>query len=136
MPLYEYQCTECGKKTEVLQRFEDAPPAACPACGAAVKKLVSSPSFPFQGRGWDVTDYARKGGPGASGEAGGSDKGDNAAGAEGSAAGAAAGSTADSASKAGARAGGTPGGSAPAGNDGASGNRGSGSGSEARSRSA
>ncbi|HYL05070.1 MAG TPA: FmdB family zinc ribbon protein, partial [Thermoanaerobaculia bacterium] len=83
MPLYEYQCTECGKKTEVLQRFADAPLAACPACGGAVKKMVSSPAFQFKGSGWYVTDYARKGGPGASGEAGGSDKGDKASGAEG-----------------------------------------------------
>src|SRR5258707_13642078 len=62
MPLYEYQCAGCGKRTEVLQRFDDAPPAACPACGGAVKKLVSSPAFQFKGSGWYVTDYARKGG--------------------------------------------------------------------------
>src|SRR5260370_37445990 len=74
MPLYEYQCTECGKKTEVLQRFADAPLAACPACGGAVRKLVSSPAFQFKGSGWYVTDYARKGGPAADGE-GASDKG-------------------------------------------------------------
>ena len=54
MPLYEYQCTQCGKKTEVLQRFADAPLAACPACGGAVKKLISSPSFQFKGSGWYI----------------------------------------------------------------------------------
>jgi putative FmdB family regulatory protein len=82
MPLYEYQCLNCGKKTEVIQRFEDAPLAACPSCGGEVKKLISSPAFQFKGTGWYVTDYAGKkgGGPPESksegkGEGGG-DKGD------------------------------------------------------------
>jgi putative FmdB family regulatory protein len=60
MPLYEYQCLNCGKKTEVIQRFEDAPLAACPACGGEVKKLISSPAFQFKGTGWYATDYAGK----------------------------------------------------------------------------
>jgi putative FmdB family regulatory protein len=64
MPLYEYQCLNCGKKTEVIQRFEDAPLAACPACGGEVKKLISSPAFQFKGTGWYVTDYAGKKGGG------------------------------------------------------------------------
>ena len=68
MPLYEYQCLTCGKRTEVLQRFEDAPLAACPACGGEVKKLISSPAFQFKGTGWYATDYAgKKGGAGGSG---------------------------------------------------------------------
>jgi len=85
MPLYEYQCLNCGKKTEVIQRFDDAPLAACPACGGEVKKLISSPAFQFKGTGWYVTDYAgKKGGGGPEsksksddkGEGGGGDKGE------------------------------------------------------------
>ena len=64
MPLYEYQCLNCGKKTEVIQRFDDAPLAACPSCGGEVKKLISSPAFQFKGTGWYVTDYAGKKGGG------------------------------------------------------------------------
>ena len=85
MPLYEYQCTECGQKTEVLQRFEDAPLAVCPACGGAVKKLISSPAFQFKGSGWYVTDYARKGGSAAGREAGSGDSPAGAAGTDGAA---------------------------------------------------
>ena len=66
MPLYEYQCLNCGKKTEVIQKFDDAPLAACPACGGEVKKLISSPAFQFKGTGWYVTDYAGKKGGGPS----------------------------------------------------------------------
>jgi len=64
MPLYEYECLNCGKRTEVLQRFDDPPLAACPSCGGEVKKLISSPAFQFKGTGWYVTDYAGKKGGG------------------------------------------------------------------------
>ena len=63
MPLYEYECLNCGKRTEVLQRFDDPPIAACPSCGGEVKKLISSPAFQFKGTGWYVTDYAGKKAP-------------------------------------------------------------------------
>ncbi|HSK78192.1 MAG TPA: FmdB family zinc ribbon protein [Thermoanaerobaculia bacterium] len=65
MPLYEYECLKCGKRTELLQRFEDAPLAACPKCGGEVKKLFSAPAVQFKGSGWYVTDY-KKGGGGSS----------------------------------------------------------------------
>ncbi|HVR95402.1 MAG TPA: FmdB family zinc ribbon protein [Thermoanaerobaculia bacterium] len=60
MPIYEYQCQTCGKRTEVLQRLDEAPLAACPECGGGVKKLLSAPAFQFKGSGWYVTDYASK----------------------------------------------------------------------------
>lgn len=62
MPLYEYQCRQCGELSEVMQRLSDPPLAACPSCGGDVKKLISAPAFQFKGSGWYVTDYARKGG--------------------------------------------------------------------------
>ena len=61
MPLYEYQCTRCGRRFEQLQKLSDPPVTECPACGGPVEKLVSSPAFQFKGTGWYVTDYARKG---------------------------------------------------------------------------
>jgi putative FmdB family regulatory protein len=61
MPLYEYQCDVCGHRFEKIQKFSDPPIDACPSCGGAVKKLVSSPAFQFKGSGWYVTDYARSG---------------------------------------------------------------------------
>lgn len=66
MPIYEYECLSCGKRTEVLQRMDDAPLAACPTCGGEVKKLISSPAFQFKGSGWYVTDYGGKKGGGGS----------------------------------------------------------------------
>lgn len=67
MPIYEYECLKCGKRTELLQRLDEPPLAACPHCGGEVKKLISSPAVQFKGTGWYVTDYAgKKGGSSSS----------------------------------------------------------------------
>lgn len=64
MPIYEYQCQECGQRTEELQRLDDPPLTECRECGGPMRKLVSAPAFQFKGSGWYVTDYADKGGGG------------------------------------------------------------------------
>ena len=75
MPIYEYECLSCGKRTEVLQRMSDAPLAACPNCGGEVKKLISAPAFQLKGSGWYATDYGgKKGGGGGSSESKSEDK--------------------------------------------------------------
>jgi putative FmdB family regulatory protein len=70
MPLYEYECGACGHRFEIIQKFSDGPPEACPKCGKGpMQRLQSSPAFQFKGTGWYVTDYAGKGkGGGESGE--------------------------------------------------------------------
>ena len=60
MPIYEYECTECGHNEEVLQRFSDEPLSECPKCHGKMKKLMSMNSFQLKGSGWYVTDYASK----------------------------------------------------------------------------
>ena len=59
MPIYEYECAACGKKTEVIQRLGDRQIRLCPHCGGKLKKKVSAPAIQFKGSGWYVTDYAR-----------------------------------------------------------------------------
>jgi len=66
MPIYEYQCTECGHSEEVLQKFSDPPLAECPHCKGGMRKLMSMNSFHLKGSGWYVTDYASKNKPSAS----------------------------------------------------------------------
>ena len=63
MPLYEYQCTECGKIEEAIQKFSDAPLTTCKDCSGKLNKLISQSSFHLKGTGWYVTDYAKKAGP-------------------------------------------------------------------------
>jgi putative FmdB family regulatory protein len=59
MPLYEYECGACGHRFEIIQKFSDGPPEACPKCGKGpLQRLQSSPAFQFKGTGWYVTDYA------------------------------------------------------------------------------
>lgn len=59
MPLYEYECESCGHRFEVIQKFSDAPIAACPQCAGPVHKLLSSPAIQFKGSGFYLTDYGR-----------------------------------------------------------------------------
>src|SRR5262245_38408949 len=60
MPIYEYQCTKCGKTIEVIQKMSDKPLKKHEGCGGSLTKLVSAAGFQFKGTGWYVTDYARK----------------------------------------------------------------------------
>ena len=52
MPLYEYQCVECGKRIEEMQRVGDKPLSTCPACLGVLKRLISgcSVSTELQGK--------------------------------------------------------------------------------------
>ena len=59
MPLYEYECSACAHRFEVIQKFSDAPIDTCPTCGGAVTKLFSSPAIQFKGSGFYLTDYGR-----------------------------------------------------------------------------
>jgi putative FmdB family regulatory protein len=61
MPLYEYECTKCGEKIEVIRLFSDPPLTVCPNCGGKLTKLLSSPAFQFKGSGFYLTDYGKSG---------------------------------------------------------------------------
>ena len=50
MPIYEYAasaegCDYCEAHFDVRQKLADAELTQCPRCGAAVKRLISAPSF-------------------------------------------------------------------------------------------
>jgi putative FmdB family regulatory protein len=60
MPLYEYRCTNCGEKFEIIQKSSDVPLKNCPNCGGPLKKLFSPPMLQFKGSGWYITDYSKK----------------------------------------------------------------------------
>ena len=60
MPLYEYKCSTCGERVEIIQRVSDPPYDHCPKCGGEMKKQISSPAIQFKGSGFYITDYAKK----------------------------------------------------------------------------
>ena len=68
MPIYEYECSKCGKTIEVIQKMSDKPLKKHQGCGGSLTKLISAAGFQFKGSGWYVTDYARKGTKTESGE--------------------------------------------------------------------
>ena len=59
MPIYEYECSKCGKTTEAMQRFSDPPLTRC-ECSGQLRKLISMSTFHLKGSGWYTTDYAGK----------------------------------------------------------------------------
>jgi putative FmdB family regulatory protein len=73
MPIYEYQCTECQQRQEIIQRFSDPPLTECTHCGGPMRKLPSSPAIQFKGSGFYKTDYASPGAKGGEKSAAGSE---------------------------------------------------------------
>lgn len=62
MPIYEYQCTECGHELESLQKMSDDPLTDCPECGkSSLQKLISAAGFRLKGGGWYETDFKKTG---------------------------------------------------------------------------
>lgn len=62
MPLYDYQCSQCGHVIEVRHGFNDSHDAPCPKCGGGLKRVFNPAPIVFKGSGFYVTD-SRKGSP-------------------------------------------------------------------------
>jgi putative FmdB family regulatory protein len=58
--MYEYQCDNCGKIEEIIQKFSEKPLTKCRHCSGKLHKLISHSAFHLKGTGWYVTDYAGK----------------------------------------------------------------------------
>lgn len=57
MPVYEYQCSGCGRIEEVFQKISESPLEVCPRCNGKLRKIISQSTFHLKGSGWYVTDY-------------------------------------------------------------------------------
>ncbi len=58
MPIYDYQCTSCGFKKEVMRKISEPNVTVCPECQKETfAKQVSAPSFQLNGTGWYATDF-------------------------------------------------------------------------------
>jgi len=61
MPVYEYECSKCGR-FEYKQRIIEDPLNECPRCGAAARRLISrNINVVFKGPGFYVTDNRSSG---------------------------------------------------------------------------
>src|SRR5256885_10211167 len=73
VPLYEYECVKCGKKTEKIETVAGPHLKKCPHCGGKGEQAITAPAIQFKGSGWYVTDYA---GENPAKDSGGAGKGD------------------------------------------------------------
>jgi putative FmdB family regulatory protein len=68
MPIYEYECKECGQRFEKMQPVTAEPLTECLNCGKGPVRRVFHPvGVIFKGSGWYIND-SRKSAPASSGE--------------------------------------------------------------------
>ena len=61
MPLYEYQCKDCGVRFERNQSFRDAPLTRCPECEGEVHRVIGATGIIFKGSGFYINDSRKSG---------------------------------------------------------------------------
>ena len=62
MPIYAFQCGQCGHQFDRLQRLSDPDPDTCPSCSAqAIRRPLTAPQFRLAGGGWYETDFKKEG---------------------------------------------------------------------------
>lgn len=66
MPTYQYACTACAERLEVVQRFTDDALTECPECGGTLRKVFSPVGVVFKGSGFYKTDSRGKSSSGSS----------------------------------------------------------------------
>ncbi len=71
MPLYEYECTECKRHTEKIQKFSDPEITTCPHCGGKLERVITAPAIAFKGGGWYADGYGNAKPASSKGESGG-----------------------------------------------------------------
>jgi putative FmdB family regulatory protein len=52
VPTYDYVCSACGHRLEVMHGVHGHGPAACPRCGGPMRKAFAAPAVHFKGTGW------------------------------------------------------------------------------------
>jgi putative FmdB family regulatory protein len=58
MPIYEYVCSVCRHRADILHGVNEAGPHFCPECGAegSMRKAIVPPTIVFKGSGWAKRD--------------------------------------------------------------------------------
>ena len=56
MPIYTYQCDDCGVRFDARQKFADDPLEECPECSGHVHRVPQPVGIVFKGSGWYAKD--------------------------------------------------------------------------------
>ena len=59
MPRYDYQCTSCDHRFELVQTFKEAGSGACPLCDGEGRRVFHAVPVIYKGSGFYTTDYGR-----------------------------------------------------------------------------
>ncbi|NLE76018.1 MAG: hypothetical protein GX605_04620, partial [Chloroflexi bacterium] len=57
MPIYQYECEQCGLSFEKKQHFNDEALKRCPECDGKVHRVYQPVGIIFKGSGFYVTDH-------------------------------------------------------------------------------
>jgi putative FmdB family regulatory protein len=60
MPIYTYECEDCGVRFDARQKFSDDPITECPECAGTVHRVPQPVGIVFKGSGWYVKDSRGK----------------------------------------------------------------------------
>jgi putative FmdB family regulatory protein len=56
LPIYDYICTACAHRMEVVHGIHSHGPDGCPVCGSTMRKALVMPAIHFKGSGWAKKD--------------------------------------------------------------------------------
>lgn len=56
MPTYEYACSSCRRRFDIVQSFSDEPLTTCEECGGKLKRVFHPVGVVLKGSGFYATD--------------------------------------------------------------------------------
>src|SRR5437763_17220402 len=60
MPIYTYECENCGQRFDAKQSFNDAPLSICLTCEGKIHRVIQPVGVVFKGSGFYVNDSRSK----------------------------------------------------------------------------
>ena len=59
MPIYVYECQQCGERFEYQQSLSEPRKTECEKCGGGLEKIIAPTAFHLKGGGWYKDLYGK-----------------------------------------------------------------------------